>query len=625
MEPKHPRWVDKPEFEWTPETPLRFEPSASGENPADSVIIDAQAPEPWARPSTLDPANDPLPHPANHNSARPAFAPRLAVGIGQGLLLAALFYCRDHNLWPGDGVLAALIMPLTFAPMLLVQGLGRIATRPLLIWTLCAALGLAGLGLYHHWRIQGADADHSGLWLAGLVALFLLIGQSLLLGHSRSGPGPVRYAVLYESSWRLVIEVALCGIAALLVWGVWSVGEGPLRATSWLLSHLGLPLVTVSLAVAAQLRPGRTLHLLKRGAVMAFTSALPVAILLATFTILFDGLTRWRTPFAICGLEGLLLVVAINASYRSGGEWRPQWRRRSEFTGAFLLLPLAVLAAVALQARIAAFGFTAPRIVAVAALLLLSAYALTYAGAALISLGGGRWMERIESANLLMAFVALSLIATLVSPLGDPVRLAVASQTWRVVHSRVAPDAFDYAYLRNSGLRFGHDALARMAKDQRMPAVARGAFLALIAGPSSDLAAPTEIGANIRVMTPGAVLPAGLLARDWSQAGADVPPCLTTAHLVCDAYFLDLDRDGRDEILLGYGDDAVWWAGVLRQGTGGGWYLAGTIASPPNAGALSALRAGQFTVTDPLPGWRELMVNGQRLAVSRIAPAPAKP
>jgi hypothetical protein len=192
-------------------------------------------------------------------------------------------------------------------------------------------------------------------------------------------------------------------------------------------------------------------------------------------------LTRWQTPFAVCGVEGLLLVIAINASYRSGGEWRPQWRRRAEFAGAFLLPPLAAPAAIALQARIAQFGFTAPRIVAVAALLLLSAYALTYAGAALISLGGGRWMQRIESANLLMAFVAFSLIATLLSPLGDPVRLAVASQSWRVMHAQVAPDAFDYAYLRNSGLRFGQDALARMAKGKR---------------------APAGIGAHVRVMMP---------------------------------------------------------------------------------------------------------------------------
>ena len=121
-------------------------------------------------------------------------------------------------------------MALTFAPALLVQGLGRIPIRPLLIWTLCAALGLAGLGalssLAHPGRRCGSFRPVAG----GLVTIFLLIGQSLLLGHARSGPGPVRYAVLYESSWRLAIEVALCGLFALLVWGVWSIGEGPLRA-----------------------------------------------------------------------------------------------------------------------------------------------------------------------------------------------------------------------------------------------------------------------------------------------------------------------------------------------------------------------------------------------------------
>jgi hypothetical protein len=228
MEPKRPRWVDRPELDWTPEPPLRLGPSASSENPADPgpepVIIDARFsgpwPEPWAAAPRLESANDPLPDPANHNRARPAFAPRLAVGLGQGLILAALFYCRDHNPWPGDGLLAGLIMALTFAPALLVQGLGRIPLRPLLIWTMFASLGVAGLGFYNHWRIQGADADHSGLWLAGLVTIFLLIGQSLLLGHARSGPGPVRYAVLYESSWRLMVEVALCALFALLVWGV---------------------------------------------------------------------------------------------------------------------------------------------------------------------------------------------------------------------------------------------------------------------------------------------------------------------------------------------------------------------------------------------------------------------
>ena len=86
--------------------------------------------------------------------------------------------------------------------------------------------------------------------------------------------------------------------------------------------------------------------------------------------------------------------------------------------------------------------------------------ALAYAGAALLSLGGGRWMERIESVNLPLAFVVMSLCATLASPLGDPVRLAVANQNWRMLHGRIAPEAFDYAYLRHSGLRFGRAVLA---------------------------------------------------------------------------------------------------------------------------------------------------------------------
>jgi hypothetical protein len=330
------------------------------------------------------------------------------------------------------------------------------------------ALFLFGLGAYHAWRIAGTDPDHTGLWLATMIAGFLFIGQALLLGHTRSAPGPLRYAVLYESSWRLAVETALCGLFALLIWGVWSVCESRLASQTriGLFSQIDILLVTFSFAVAAQLRTGALLHLLKRGSVIFFTAALPLAIFSATVTILVCSLGHWQPPLALCGFEGLLLVVGINASYRGGGEWRSHWRRRTEFLAAFLLPLLAALAALALQTRIAQFGFTAPRVIATAGVLLLWAYALTYAGAAVISLSGGRWMERIERVNLAMAFVAMSLIATLASPLGDPVRLAVANQNWRLAHGRVAPQTFDYAYLRRSGLRFGRDLLTALAKQK---------------------------------------------------------------------------------------------------------------------------------------------------------------
>jgi hypothetical protein len=371
--------------------------------------------------------------------------------------LSLLLFARDQGLG-NAGFVAGLIMATAFAPLLLVQGLGRIPLRPLLIWAGLTAIGLAGLGAYHAWRIAGADPNHAGLWLAVMIAVFLFVGQALLLGHARSTP--LRYAVLYESSWRLAVETLLCGLFALCVWSACKFGGALLFAQSAPLPlWFAVPLTTFSLAVASQLRAGALLHLLKRSAVMFFTALLPLLILSATITILFGALSRWQPPLALCGLQGLLLVIGINASYRGGGEWRPLWRRRAEFLAAFLLPPLALLGVLAMHARAAQYGFTGPRIIAMACMLLFIAYALTYAGAALISLGGGRWMERIESVNLPMAFVVMALCTTLASPLGDPVRLAVANQNWRMLHGRIAPDAFDYDYLRHSGLRFGRAVL----------------------------------------------------------------------------------------------------------------------------------------------------------------------
>jgi len=249
----------------------------------------------------------------------------------------------------------------------------------------------------------------------------------------------------------------------------------------------------------------------------------------------------------------------------------------------------------------------------------LALYAACYTASALISLGGGRWMARLERANLAMALVLLMLVAALASPLADPVRLAVTSQVARVESGKIDPAVFDFRYLRNDGLRFGREALAELAATTTAPDVARAAFLALIAQPASAPPAPTQIGANIEAH--GGVLPAGLLSRDWNKVtDTGVPPCLTSAALRCEAYFTDLDGDGRDEILLVYGTSASWWAGVMKE-TPAGWTLAGTLAAPPCRGSLDALRAGRFTPIDPLPGWRDLLVGSDRLTIAPSRPA----
>ena len=84
--------------------------------------------------------------------------------------------------------------------------------------------------------------------------------------------------------------------------------------------------------------------------------------------------------------------------------------------------------------------------------------------------------------------------------------------------------------------------------------------------------------------------PRVLLARDWSQV-AGAPPCLANASLACDAFFADVDGDGRSEIILAYGTDARWWASVMKQGQDsqgnmrGGWYVEALLAAPSAAAA----------------------------------------
>jgi hypothetical protein len=181
----------------------------------------------------------------------------------------------------------------------------------------------------------------------------------------------------------------------------------------------------------------------------------------------------------------------------------------------------------------------------------------------------------------------------------------------RLELGHVGVEEFDFANLERDGARFGREALASLSRSL-YPDIARAA--SSVRGAVADRLNPTEIGANIAVRTDGAMLPATLLARDWSQV-LGVPACLNTAAEICDAYFLDLNGDRRDEILLVTGTEVRWWAAVMQADEAGRWSLAGRLASGCGA-TLSDLRNGRFSALPALPGWGDLSVAGKRLTVT---------
>lgn len=586
-----PRWVDEADLGWTPEEPLTSEPH--GEPPVSSEARTplAEAPARRDRPALF-------------------LLPRIAIGLAQGLGLYLL--SAAHG-----GPVAALSLPLLLAPLILLEGLGEIPLRLLLPWTALAAIGLGALGAAHQARLAGAD----GLILVLMAGAALFIVQTLLRAGVKGRLAD--YTSLFHSGWTLAARLLLWAAVTGLAWALTGSGNS---LFNWLRAHqpglvpnadpelFALPLVAMASALAFAV-PGAISRFLRKAMLACWTVALPM-LAAAAVLILFSHVLSAPIPAVWLLSFALLLLIALNASYR-GTARRGAWRKASEFAATFLIAALAASAAIALALRVLALGWTDIRILAAAATTALGLYGLLYCGAALIALGGGRFLQRIEFVNLALAPPLVLALLALASPFADPMTLAVKAQTLRL--AQVDPARFDFAWLARS--QPGRSALAQMVRDPA-PEIARAATTAL-AGPARETPPPSEIGANIAVRTPGAHLPAGLIGHDWSKDAARVPACLTRPAAACDAWFLDLDRDGAPEVLLVSGDDVRWWASVMKQ-TPSGWVAAASFASPPCRGTLTAMRRGALYAVEPAPAWQDLFVAGFRLT-AKPAPKPDLP
>jgi hypothetical protein len=648
-----PRWVDTDSLNWTPEQPFgdveprfapgndigwtddwRIEPAAA--SPKSDPRAEAPQPLPAPEPNPLQlvaaqrgaPA-EPVtpPAPANLNRAPSLLLLRLGIGLAQGLLLFLLLQAREINVWPGSDpyLFSAFSLALVFAPLVLLEGLGDIEINLLALWSGTIAALLATLGLYRHWRMEGVEQLHADYVLLALVATALVIAQSLLRAGLREGKLIASYRSYFDTAWTLGARLLVWALLAGTAWAL--IGSGN-SLYNWLRAHhpampltlapalVILPLLGLASAAVFDMTAGTswTRRAMKAALLTCGTVALPM-LAAAALALVIAHFVHAPVPLAQALGCGALLLFAFNASYR--GEARARWRKAFEFAAAFLILALAILAAFALATRIATFGWTAERVLAAAAVSALGLYGALYSGAALMSLGGARWMQPVERINLGMACLLLIACCALASPLADPLPLAVKAQTARLAD----PAVFDFTWLARDGARFGHEALTRLARSTN-PEIARDATLALAIPPGSETPPATEIGANITVRTPGARLPNSLLAQDWA-GNAQVPPCLTKPRLACDAWFLDLDGDGVREILLVYGNDARWWASVMKQSVmkpeGAGWRVAATLASPQCRGSLSRMRAGGVGLADPTSVWRDVLVAGLRLTPT---PAP---
>jgi Domain of unknown function (DUF4153) len=580
----------------------------------------------------------------SHMFAIPVVVTRIAVALAQGLLLAWLYDAQETKSWPATEPLlfAPLVAVTVLVPVPIVVGLGNLRGRTLLIWTVAAAVLAAGLAWYDIWRdplnvAQVRNLPSAPLWFA-LVAMFF-ITHSLITAGEADRRFIATYPRHFDIAWKQGLQACLAALFVVVFWGLYWLGTELFRLIKLefladLAKHrwFTAPVTTITFAAALHLTDVRAgiINGARNLALTLLSWLLPMMALLALGFLValpFTGLgplwaTRHATAILIAAAAALVLL--INTAYRSGdGDDAVTGILRYATIGAIIaLVPLVALAGYAMALRVQQHGWTPPRIYAVACIAGAACYMLGYLVALMRS---GRALRGIATTNVATAFVILAALIALFSPIADPARISVADQIARFEAGRVTPEQFDLAFLRFQSGRYGDEALKRLKEKRGSPEAERLVQRANEALAWRDRAqaqrqqrdafratAATRT-ANITLVHPkGQPLPVGFAETNWDAAPRQwsLPRCLTGAEK-CEAILLDLDDDGRPEVLL-FGLPSG--AALAFKSDGEKWKELGTIQNGNCSGVRDALRSGQFQAVAPTT--KEIEVAGQRVRIT---------
>ncbi|MBX3476323.1 MAG: DUF4153 domain-containing protein [Brevundimonas sp.] len=565
-------------------------------------------------------------------------AARLAVGLVQGLLLAWLIHSASGGdtaangqatrLWPAThpALYGPLILVAAYLPPVLLAGIGRLRLVTLLAWGVGAGLLLAFLGWSDIAR-QSVTESHNPPFLdfplLPFAAAALFIGHHLILPADRERRLIAAFPTYFDTAWLAGVQLALSLGFTLAFWLLLNLGAAlfgliGIRQLNDLLQETWfiIPLLSLAFALAVQLtdvRPGlirgvRTVALMLLSWLLLVMTVLVGGFLAALPFTGMEGLWKTGSATALVLAAAGALIILINTAYQDGlpDNRPPAVLRAAVRVAAVLITPLIGIAVWGLSLRIGQYGLTPDRIIAAACVLVGLVYAAGYGWAALSPFWrGGDWMKPLERTNVFAAVLTVLVIVCLFTPIADPARLSVASQVARLNAGQVAPDRFDYRFLRFDSGRAGEAALARLARSDN----------AEIARRARDMQAETD-----RYSAPDTTLPAVTPVFEVHPAGSAAPQGLIAPVTIgdprarcvkagdCVVTQVDLNGDGVAEALI-----ATAHSVEMFQKTDRGWASRGAFrTSYCGDGARNAvdprqmMREGRIAARDPL--WPDLNI-----------------
>lgn len=450
------------------------------------------------------------------------------VGLAAGLLFHALLGSRLEN--NVEAWRAALLSGVALGAALVGFTLERRLWWASLLFSIGVAI-VAALVVYWNGAPGGWSASEG--WRTISLLLAVAIAAPLFQAARDEGAMRFPYASVHDHAWTNVVLWCACWLFVAIVF-----------ALSWLLAAL-FDLIKIDLlrrllekdwfwraliglAFGAGLGLLRendaVVRLLQRVVATVLAVLAPVlAIGLALFLLAlpFTGLdalwdaTRATTPILLfCVIGALILANAVIGNM-------PEHERRFPLLryGAMLLaavvLPLAMIAAIATGLRIGQYGFTPERLWAVVFVALACLYGAAYLAA--LVLGRLGWAARVRPMNLGLAFATCGVALLLATPLVSFNAISTRDQLARLESGKVTPDRFDWRALAFDFGEPGRAALKRL----QASANPRIRALAIDAGRASNRWEVAEAGRmednrqkilrNLRVLPAGQAAPPSLI------------------------------------------------------------------------------------------------------------------
>ncbi|MES2444503.1 MAG: DUF4153 domain-containing protein [Pseudomonadota bacterium] len=396
----------------------------------------------------------------------------LATGLGAHFLLGNEPFYRHQ---PSAAMLAEL------AVITVTAGLIGFTIERRLWWASIAfsvAFGVLA-GAVTWWNGDPEAWSGGDGWRMGCLFLAIAIAAPLFQAARDAGAVRFRYAAVHDHAWTNIV-----------LWGACWIFVGIVFALAWLLAGLfdlikihflrdllqenwfGRALVGAAFGAALGLlrEHGVVVRLLQRvvATVLAVLApVLAVGLVLFVLALPFTGLgalweaTSATTPVLLCCIVGaLILANSVIGELPEHERTFPLLRMGAMGLG-LVMLPLAVIAAIAVGLRIGQYGFTPERLWALTFVILACAFGLAY----LVSLVRGRmnWAEKVRPANLVLAFAVCGIALLLATPLVSFNAISTRDQVARLESGRIAPEKFDWRALAFDFGQQGRDALGKLA------------------------------------------------------------------------------------------------------------------------------------------------------------------